>query len=129
MASLKSARAPGESFGDCVSRVRSAGGKFTGAVDAISGVGLANAALTTSVGSTTYTVWRVWGNTGWAPVTVTARNLSFLEGGVIWAAGRGMIPPSVAGGASAWAGATAKASGIATAVALGLEGGVLGACR
>ena len=125
--SLKSARNPGESFSDCVSRVRAAGGSFTTAVDAVSGVGAVTYASTASLGSTTYTTG-LWGvpPQEW---TVTSRNLSFAEAGATSAMARGLISPGTASFVGKVAAPVAKVSGVATAVSLGLEGGVLGACR
>jgi RHS repeat-associated protein len=127
--SFESARGAGESFMQCVSRVRAAGGSFTAAVDATSGVGAATYLSSASFGATTYTVWRVWGNTGWASSQVIARNLSLAEGAAISAAGKGLISPTTAGIVGKVAAPLAKVSAVPTAVALGLEGGVLGACR
>jgi hypothetical protein len=124
--SFKSARLPGESFSQCVTRVRAAGGSFTTAVDATSGVGAATYLSTTSFGRTTYSLWA-----GVPPreFSVSARNLSFAEQLATSAAGNGIISPTTAGLVGKVATPLAKVSGLATAVALGLEGGVLGACR
>jgi RHS repeat-associated protein len=129
--SLQSARVPGESRTQCVSRVRSAGGSFTGAVDAVSGVGTVSTALTARVGTTTYsTAAYYWGpEMGVKAVTMTKPNLSLLEGVATSAAGYGFISPGTASLVSKVAAPVAKVSGLATAVALGLEGGVVGACR
>lgn len=124
--SLSSARAPGESFSQCVSRVRAAGGSFTAAVDATSGVGAATYLSYASFGRTTYSVIAGVPPAEW---TVSARNLSLAEGIAISAAGKGFISPATAGIVGKVATPLAKVSGVATAVALGLEGGVLGACR
>jgi len=103
----------------------------TAVVDAASGVSLANAVLTTSVGSTTYTTGMYyWGSElGVKAVTITRPNLSLLEAGGTLAAGSRLISPRTAVALGKYAGATAKASGVVAAVGLGIEGGVLGACR
>ncbi len=124
--SLKSARQQDETFSQCVSRVRAAGGPATGVVDATSGVGLANAVLTTSVGTTTWSVTRGVPPRQW---NVTQPNLSLLESASNWALGNGLISPGLASGIGKFASGTAKLSGMAAAVGLGLEGGILAACR
>jgi hypothetical protein len=94
--------------------------------DAVSGAGAATYLATSSFGTTTYSVWA-----GVPPreFTVYASNLSLAEGLAISAAGNGVIPPSVAGFVGNVAAPMAKLSGVATAIGLGLEAGVLVACR
>ncbi len=126
--SLKSARNPGESFGQCVSRVREAGGSFTTAVDAASGVGL----LTGSFGTTTMLVSAGRGAQGWNVMNTASRtvpNLSVAEGVAYSAASKGFIAPSTAGTLGKVIAPLGKVSAVTAAVGLGLEGGVLGACR
>jgi hypothetical protein len=125
--SVSTARLPGESFKQCVSRVRAAGGSATTAVDAVSGVGL----LTGSFGTTTTLVNAGRGAQGWNVTNTavkTTPNLSIAEGVAYSAASKGLISPSAAGMFGKIVSPLGKLSAVAAAVGIGLEGGVLGAC-
>lgn len=115
--SLRSARASGESFSQCVSRVQSAGGSATTAVDAISGVGVATSlASYPSLINTSF---------GGAVVSNSFIEQAAMESSIVY----GSLPASSIGVAQKASSALWSGGGLVTAGALGLEGGVLGACR
>lgn len=128
--SLRSARAPGESFSQCVSRVRAAGGSATAAVDAASGVGLATSlASHPSLINTAFPLspdlFASSGSFGRAVVSNSFIEQAAMESSIVY----GSLPASSVGVAQKASSALWKGGGLVTAVALGLESGVLGACR
>jgi hypothetical protein len=128
--SLKSARSQGESFGECVSRVRAAGGSATAAVDAVSGVGVATSlASYPSLINTTFPLspdlFASSGSFGRAVVSNSFIEQAAMESSIVY----GSLPASSVAVAQKASSALWSGGGLVTAAALGLEGGVLGACR
>ena len=126
----KSARDKGESFAHCWNKVREAGGRFTTAVDTVSGAGLLITGSTMPLGTRTERVVLQDRAIGKLLTWRTVPGPSAAER-VAASAARDYGTVSKAGVAATGrvAGVVAKYSGIVTAVAIGLELGSAAACR
>jgi len=123
------ARRPKQSFSDCLRNVRQAGGVVTDIVDSVSLVSTANTLVTTPLQESvtvTRTAYNMTGGT--MTMTKIVPGLSASEVAANAASQTGLIAPSTALKVGSWARGTAKFSGVATAVGLGLEGGSVGSC-
>ena len=128
--SFASARNPGEKYTHCVSRVRAAGGSFTTAVDATTGVGLLTSlasypSLIKSAVPLSPDLFKSAGTFGRAVVSNSFLEQAAMEGSMV----HGSLPASSVAMAQNASSALWKVAGPVTAAAIGLELGSLGACR